>query len=102
MIRDGRLEIKKYPKLTEVGAWRVYREGPFSLKKNPTAPGEETPVGGYYTQADIKEIVSFAAERQIEVIPEIEMPAHSNSALAAYPQYACPVIDICITGNGRP
>lgn len=88
-----RLEIKKYPKLTEVGAWRVYREGPFSLKKNPTAPGEETPVGGYYTQADIKEIVSFAAERQIEVIPEIEMPAHSNSALAAYPQYACPVID---------
>ena len=88
-----RLEIKKYPKLTEVGAWRVYRKGPFSLKKNPTAPGEDTPVGGYYTQEDIKEIVSFAAKRQIEVIPEIEMPAHSNAALAAYPQFACPVIN---------
>ncbi len=88
-----RLEIKKYPKLTEVGAWRVYREGPFSLKKNPTDPGEDTPVGGYYTQEDIKDIIAFAAERQIEVVPEIEMPAHSNAALAAYPEYACSVID---------
>lgn len=88
-----RLEIKKYPKLTEVGAWRVYRDEPFPLRKNPTGPGEATPVGGYYTQEDIKEIVAFAADRQVEVIPEIEMPAHTNSSLAAYPQFACPVID---------
>lgn len=88
-----RIEIKKYPKLTEIGAWRVYREEPFSSRQNPTAPGEETPVGGFYTQEEIKEIVAFAMKRQIEVIPEIEMPAHTNSSLAAYPEYACPVID---------
>ncbi len=87
-----RLEIKKYPKLTEVGAWRVYREGPFPLRKNPVKPGEPTPVGGFYTQDDIREIVAFAARRQIEVIPEIEMPAHTNSSLVAYPEYKCPSV----------
>ena len=88
-----RLEIKRYPKLTEVGAWRVYREGPFSLKKNPMKPGEDAPVGGFYTQDDIREIVAFASRRQVEVIPEIEMPAHTNSSLVAYPQYACPSVN---------
>lgn len=88
-----RLEIKKYPRLTEIGAWRVFRNAPFTLRKNPVTPSEDTPVGGYYTQEDIKEIVAFASERQIEVIPEIEMPAHTNSSLSAYPQYACPVIN---------
>lgn len=87
-----RLEIKKYPKLTEVGAWRVYREGPFSLRKNPMGPGEVATVGGFYTQDDIREIVAFAARRQIEVIPEIEMPAHTNSSLVAYPEYKCPSV----------
>ena len=87
-----RLEIKKYPKLTEVGAWRVKREGTFATRRNPEK-GEATPVGGFYTQEDIKEIVQFAADRQIEVIPEIEMPAHTNSSLAAYPQLACPVVN---------
>lgn len=87
-----RLEIRKYPKLTEIGAWRVYREGPFPLRKNPLQPGEPTPVGGFYTQDDIREIVAFAARRQVEVIPEIEMPAHTNSSLAAYPQYMCPSV----------
>lgn len=55
-------------------------------------PGEPTPVGGFYTQEEIKEMVAYAAERQIEVVPEIDMPAHSNSALAAYPHLACPVV----------
>ncbi|RGN50011.1 beta-hexosaminidase [Bacteroides sp. AF16-49] len=87
-----RLEIKKYPKLTEIGAWRVERNVPFSARRNPQK-GEPTPVGGFYTQEDIKEIVRFASDRQIEVIPEIEMPAHTNSSLAAYPQLACPVVD---------
>ena len=88
-----RLEIKRYPRLTEVGAWRVDRPGvPFPARRNP-APGEPTPVGGFYTQDDIREIVAYAAERQIEVIPEIDVPAHSNAALAAYPEYACPVVD---------
>ncbi len=88
-----RLEIKRYPRLTEVGAWRVDRPGvPFPARRNPE-PDEPTPVGGFYTQDDIREIVAYAAERQIEVIPEIDIPAHSNAALAAYPEYACPVVD---------
>lgn len=87
-----RLEIKKYPRLTQVGAWRVKRDKPFPNRRNQTE-GEEATEGGYYTQDDIREIVRFAAERQIEVIPEIEMPAHTNSSLAAYPQLACPVED---------
>lgn len=88
-----RIEIKKYPKLTEVGAWRVDREDlPFPDRRNPS-PEEPTPIGGFYTQDDIREIIAYAADRQIEVIPEIDMPAHSNSALAAYPQYACRTVD---------
>lgn len=87
-----RIEIKKYPRLTEVGAWRVDRTDiPFPARRNPK-PGEPTPVGGFYTQEDIKEIVAYAAERQIEIVPEIDMPAHSNAALTAYPELACPVV----------
>lgn len=88
-----RIEIKKYPRLTEVGAWRVdHTDVPFHSRRNPK-PGEPTPIGGYFTQEEIKEIVAYAAERQIEVIPEIEMPAHANAALASYPQMVCPVVD---------
>lgn len=88
-----RIEIKRFPRLTEVGAWRVDRPGKlFPERRNPM-PGEATPVGGFYTQEEIRQIVSYAAERQIEVIPEIDIPAHSNAALAAYPEYACPVVD---------
>lgn len=87
-----RFEIKKYPRLTEVGAWRVDRgDLPFPARRNPKA-GEPTPIGGFYTQEDIKEMVAYAAARQIEIVPEIDMPAHSNSALAAYPELACPVV----------
>lgn len=87
-----RLEIKKYPRLTEVGAWKVNRmDVPFYSRRN-SEPGEPTPVGGFYTQEDIKDMVDYAAERQIEIIPEIDMPAHSNAALAAYPQLACPIV----------
>ena len=69
-----RIEIKKYPKLTEIGAWRDQE-------------GER--YGGFYTQEDIKEIVAYAASRYITVVPEIEMPGHSLAALAAYPQLSC-------------
>ena len=87
-----RVEIKKYPRLTDVGAWRVNRmDVPFYLRKN-AEPGEPAPIGGFYTQEDMKEMVAYAAERQIEVIPEIDIPAHSNAALAAYPELACPVV----------
>lgn len=99
-----RVEIKKYPKLTEVGAWRVDRPEPFPARANPLAH-EPTPVGGFYTQEDIKEIVQYAQKRMIEVIPEIEMPAHTISSLAAYPELACPVVDQfigVIPGIGGP
>lgn len=88
-----RIEIKKYPLLTEIGSRRVERPGyNFSERRNARY-GEPTVEKGFYTQDDIREIVAYATERQIEVIPEIEMPAHSNAALAAYPLLACPVVD---------
>lgn len=86
-----RLEIKKYPRLTEIGAWRVARESDFSQRKN-AQPGEPTPVGGFYTQEDMKEIIAYAGTHQVEIIPEIEMLAHTNSSLAAYPELACPIV----------
>ena len=69
-----RIEIKRYPKLTEVGAWR--RE----------TAGDGRPHGGFYTQDDIREIVAYAAERNITVVPEIDVPGHSAAAIAAYPE----------------
>lgn len=76
-----RLEIKKYPRLTEVGAWRT--ESP--LYGNRDA-GNGTPHGGYYTQQQVRAIVAYAAARFITVVPEIELPGHAASAIAAYPQ----------------
>ncbi|RHE48185.1 glycoside hydrolase family 20 protein [Bacteroides stercoris] len=88
-----RIEIKRYPLLTEIGSRRVERPGaPFFAGRN-ARQGEPTVEKGFYTQDDIREIVSYAMARHIEVIPEIEMPAHSNAALASYPLLACPVVD---------
>ena len=80
-----RIEIKKYPKLTEVGAWRKgsmvghYNDQKFDDKK----------YGGFYTQEEIKEIVAYAKARYITVVPEIEMPGHAVAALASYPELSC-------------
>lgn len=79
-----RVEIKKYPRLAEVGGWR-----------NGTTLGHNSPVndgiryGGYYTQEEIRDIVRYAAERYITIIPEIDMPGHMLGALAAYPEMGC-------------
>lgn len=86
-----RLEIKKYPLLTSIGAFRAERNNLFPLRANQIE-GEPTPVGGFYTQDDVREIIAYASDRNIEVIPEIEMPAHTNASLAAYPHLACPVV----------
>ncbi len=88
-----RIEIKKYPLLTEIGSRRVDRPGKVFPERRNQRQGEQTVEKGFYTQDDIREIVAYAAARRIEVIPEIEMPAHSNAALAAYPLLACPVVD---------
>lgn len=77
-----RVEIKRYPKLTEVGSWR-------SRTKHGHRASElwdETPYGGHYTQDDIREIVAYAAERHIRVVPEIDIPGHSQAAISAYPE----------------
>ncbi len=80
-----RIEIKQYPLLTEIGAWRDgsmighYRDQKFDSIR----------YGGFYTQEDIKSVVAYAAQRHINVVPEIEMPGHSVAALAAYPEFSC-------------
>ncbi|MBP7937306.1 MAG: beta-N-acetylhexosaminidase [Phycisphaerae bacterium] len=82
-----RIEIKKYPKLTEVGAWRDETVVGHAGKKPWEFDGR--PHGGFYTQDDIREIVSYAADRHINVVPEIEMPGHARAAIAAYPELGC-------------
>ncbi|MBL7767244.1 MAG: beta-N-acetylhexosaminidase [Chitinophagaceae bacterium] len=81
-----RIEIKKYPKLTEIGSQR--KETMVDKHFNPYV-GDGKPVKGYYTQQEVKEVVQYAADRHITVVPEIEMPGHSLGALSAYPQYSC-------------
>ncbi len=86
---DGwRLEIKKYPRLTEVGAWR---DGiGFDLDpKSSTAYRADGKYGGFYTQDEMRDIIKYAQERNITIIPEIEMPGHAGAALAAYPEMRC-------------
>ena len=79
-----RIEIKKYPRLTEVGAWR-----------DGTTLGHNSPVndgiryGGYYSQEEIRDIVQYAADRYITIVPEIDMPGHMVAAMAAYPELGC-------------
>ncbi len=82
-----RIEIKKYPKLTDIGAWRKgtligsYRDYPHKY--------DTITYGGFYTQEEIKEIVKYASERNVTIVPEIEMPGHSLAALASYPEFSC-------------
>ncbi len=81
-----RIEIKKYPKLTEIGSKR-----PETQKEKNRDPyiGDGVPVEGFYTQEQIKTVVAYAKARKINVIPEIELPGHSSAALAAYPEFGC-------------
>ncbi|MFI5973791.1 beta-N-acetylhexosaminidase [Streptomyces sp. NPDC051452] len=77
-----RIEIKRYPKLTETASWRTRSK--FGHRASPL--WDEKPHGGYYTQDDIREIVAYAAQRHITVVPEIDVPGHSQAAIAAYPE----------------
>jgi hexosaminidase len=83
-----RIEIKAFPKLTEVGAYRVPRFGKWGQLDAPK-DGEKATDGGFYTQEDIKEIVAYAAARHIAVLPEIDVPGHSMAAIASYPELCC-------------
>ncbi|MGW6536385.1 beta-N-acetylhexosaminidase [Streptomyces sp. NPDC055051] len=77
-----RIEIERYPRLTEVGSWRARSK--WGHRASPL--WNDTPHGGFYTQNDIREIVAYAAERHITVVPEIDLPGHSQAAIAAYPR----------------
>ena len=93
-LTDGagwRIEIKKYPRLTQFAAWRtdqVWKPW-WNGGRKYVEEGDPNAHGGYYTQDDIREIVAYAQKHYITVIPEIEMPAHSEEALAAYPELSC-------------
>lgn len=80
-----RIEIKKYPKLTEIGAWR---NGTI-IGHHPGTGNTETKYGGFYTQEEVKEVVKYATENHVTVIPEIELPGHGSAAIAAYPFLSC-------------
>lgn len=84
-----RLEIKNWPLLTEVGAWRTNIM--FALNKRSSTAWRESDglYGGYYTQDDVRGIVDYAAQRHITIVPEVEMPGHSTAALTSYPQFSC-------------
>ena len=107
-----RIEIKKYPKLTEIGAWRADRENKTWNDREPLKEGERATYGGFYTQEDIREVVAYAKSRYVTIVPEIEMPGHCMSALAAYPQLSCtggpftvppggvwPIVNVYCPGN---
>jgi len=93
-----RVEVKKYPKLTELGAWRGDNE---VLK--PAFGSGSNRYGGFYTQKEIKEIVAYAAERHIEIIPEIDLPGHSKAVTASYPAVGCDGEDksVSVQGEGQ-
>lgn len=86
-----RIEIKKYPKLTEVGAFRKETISGHlrDAKQSDNYKYDGVPHGGFYTQEDIKDIVSYASERFVTIVPEIDMPGHMQAAIAAYPELGC-------------
>ncbi|HLK28457.1 MAG TPA: family 20 glycosylhydrolase [Puia sp.] len=83
-----RIEIKSLPKLTEVGAWNVKRIGYFGTFSVPGA-NEPRDYGGFYTQDDIKEVIQYAKEKYVNILPEVDVPGHSLAAITAYPELSC-------------
>jgi hexosaminidase len=83
-----RIEIKGLPRLTEIGAWNVKKVGQFG-DFIPPGPNEPRNYGGFYTQEDIKELVAYAKERFVNIMPEIDVPGHSLAVIAAYPELSC-------------
>jgi hexosaminidase len=84
-----RIEIDKYPNLTEKGAWRANREGIHWWERELASPDEPKTVGGFYSKEDIKEVIEYARIRNVEIIPEIDVPGHSKALIASYPYLCC-------------
>ncbi len=83
-----RIEIKGLPELTKKGAWRVDKTGYFGTFSAPL-PNEPLNYGGFYTQEDIREVIAYASERFINILPEVDVPGHSLAAIVSYPELAC-------------
>lgn len=96
-----RIEIKGLPELTKVGAWRVPRTGKFWTFEAP-APGEKATDGGYYTQEDIKEVVRYAQERFVNIVPEVDVPGHSKAFIASYPDASCTGLKYTVNAGYSP
>lgn len=97
-----RIEISKYPLLNDIGSWRVDRDDQPWGEASPAKDGEQRSNGGYYTKDEIREIVAYAAERYIDVIPEVDFPGHCCAILEAYPQLACANDDTTYTVQFGP
>ncbi|WP_328860714.1 beta-N-acetylhexosaminidase [Streptomyces sp. NBC_00306] len=91
-----RIRIERHPRLTDIGSWRTRTK----YGHRASDLWDETPHGGYYTQDDIREIVAYAAERHITVVPEIDIPGHSQAAIAAYPELGN--TDVPTSPDGKP
>ncbi|WP_207420839.1 beta-N-acetylhexosaminidase [Desertivirga brevis] len=97
-----RIQIKSFPKLTEVGAWRVNKVGYFGTFSAPAA-NEPKDYGGFYTQDDIKELIKYAADRYVNIMPEIDVPGHSLAAVVSYPELSCtPGVEKYNVRSGEP
>lgn len=83
-----RIEIKGLPKLTEVGAWNVKKTGEFGTFSTP-GPDEPRNYGGFFTQDDLRELIQYAKDRFVDIMPEIDVPGHSLAAIASYPELSC-------------
>ncbi len=104
-LTDGegwRIEIKKYPKLTSVGAWRGVTGLEKESKHAGRGPNGEARYGGFYTQDDIRELVAYAAARHIRIMPEIDMPGHMGAAAVAYPELSPANGWTPVIGHGLP
>ncbi len=95
-----RIEIKSLPQLTQVGAWRVKRTGRWGTFM-PALAGEPTPDGGFYTQDDMKEIIKYAQDRFITILPEIDVPAHSLALITSYPNLSCTQLPYSVSVGGK-
>jgi len=96
-----RIEIKGLPELTNIGAWRVPRTGKFGTFE-PPAPEEKATDGGYYTQEDIKEVVRYAQERFVNIVPEVDVPGHSKAFIASYPDASCTGLQYPVNAGYSP
>lgn len=96
-----RIQIKSLPRLTEVGAWNVKKEGYFGTFSKPL-PNEPRNYGGFYTHEDIREVVQYAKERFVNILPEVDVPGHSLAAIVSYPELSCtPGADQYVVRSGE-